>query len=207
MTSLVKLNKKELEDMAYLMSNAFLFHENFLYLIPNEKRRKKATLNIFLMMYKVINKYGYIFVVEEDNKNVGYITFMDESKSTMSFMNVLKTKGIRNFLKFLYYVGMKDVWKFITYLKVFKKLNHSSNDKAIHLYSTGIEKEFRGKGLMRVAFTKSFDYLKDLGYSKIELETSDSSNLSIYEKMGFLMTQRVQSKNKNQTIWFFELHI
>ena len=202
MTSLMKLNKNQLKEMADIMSDAFLFHSNFVYLIPNQRRRKKALNSLFYMMYKVINVEGFIFAVHKDNEVVGYITFMDDNKTSISFINVLKTNGIHNFLMFLLNAGLKSLSKFNKYMSVYNQYDHRV-ENSIHLYSTGIKKEYRGKGIMKPAFIDSFNYFKELGYKKIILETSDANNNVIYDKMGFKEIKVIESKD-GQKIYFFE---
>jgi len=202
-STLLKLNNQELKEMAGTMSDAFLFHSNFKYLIPNQKRRKKALLNLFRMMFKVINRYGYVFVVYNGSSKIGYITYMDENKYTISFLNVLKTFGIRHFIMFMIYSGFRSLLKFHKYMKVYEQFDHTG-DNIIHLFSTGIKKEYRGKGLMSKPFKDSFEYFKNLGYSTIRLETSDESNLVVYEKLGFENVSTIKSKKDDQTIYFFD---
>lgn len=88
------LSKTELFEMANVMSDAFLNHSNFVYTIVDDKRRKKALYSIFLMMFRIINIYGFTYLVWENNHIVGYITFMDSSdKEQISFRRILKTRG------------------------------------------------------------------------------------------------------------------
>ena len=89
-----------------------------------------------------------------------------------------------------------------------RKLNqhfHSqlSVENAIHLYSTAIMKEYRGKGIMGKALRESFDYYFEQGKNEIVLETSDESNIPIYQKLGFKITEII-TKNE-QKIFFFSL--
>ena len=207
MSALLKLQKNEIKEMANTMSDAFLFHKNFVYLIGNQKRRKNALYQLFLMMYKMINGYGFIFVVNKEQVKIGYITFLDDTKYPMNFMSVVKTKGVLHFIMFLVHSGIRNLFKFKKYMQAFNKAKHDSLNEAIHLYSTGIKKEYRGQRLMSGPFKDSFDYFKELGYRKIRLETSDPSNIAVYEKLKFRMTETINSKDDLQTIYFFELEL
>lgn len=207
MSSMMKLNKTELKEMSDTMSDAFLFHENFQYLIPNRKRRKNALYNLFQMMYKAINRNGYIYVVSHNSERIGYITFMDDSKHKLDARIVLKTKGVYNSFLFLVYTGFRNLTKFRKYMKAYSQVLHGGSGDTIHLYSTGIMKSYRGMGFMRLPFEKSFEYFKSIGYKNVELETSDKSNLVIYKKMGFKITKEITSVDKKQIIYFFKLEL
>ena len=81
--------------MSDIMSDAFLFHNNWVDRIPNDKKRKKLMNNLFVIMFGVINQYGYVFEVTQNGNKVGYITYMDpKDKEQISFIRILKTKTI-----------------------------------------------------------------------------------------------------------------
>lgn len=206
-STLQKLDKEQLLVMTDIMSDAFMYHSNFVYLIESEKRRKKALMYIFHMMYKVINEYGFIFRVHHEHEAIAYITYMDDLKSSISLKTVWKTRGIMLFLKFLLALKLKEIRKFQSYMKSYQTLHESNKAFSIHLYATGIKKEFRGKRLMSKPFRESFEYFKDLGYSYVNLETSDISNIALYEKMGFTIQKQVETIDGKQTIYFFEMNL
>lgn len=196
-----RLNSHEIGMMADILSDCFLYHENFLFLIPNQEKRKKASVHLFTMMFRVINEYGDIFVIESDNKPVGYVTCMDDQHHSISLFTVLRTKGLLHFMKFLYFTGVKNLLKYIKYMKLYQKISH---DNGIHLYMTGLLEAYRGKGLIREAFEVTYKHFKEQNYSTLYLETSDKSNIIIYDKLGFIMTQKIESKDDSQTLYVFE---
>ena len=199
----VKLNKKEVIQMADIMSDSFLQHTNWVKRIPNDVKRKKLINNLFVIMFNVISEYGYIFEVSKDNKIVGYITYMDPSdKEQISFRRILKTKSFKYIIRFLFQLTPKILKSMVDYMSVYN--SHVINDnKTIHLYSTAILKEYRGKGIMGNALRNSFEYFFNNGYNKISLETSDKSNIVIYQKLGFIITEVISKKK--QTMYFLEL--
>jgi len=198
----VKLNKKELIMMSDIMSDAFLFHNNWVDRIPNDKKRKKLMNNLFVIMFGVINQYGYVFEVTQNGNKVGYITYMDpKDKEQISFKRILKTKTIKYVLRFLFHLTPKILKNMLDYMKVYKS-HVNQLEKVIHLYSTGILKEYRGLGIMGKALRESFEYFYNNGFNKISLETSDKDNIAIYQKLGFEITEVISKKR--QTIYFLE---
>ena len=142
------LSKTELFEMANVMSDAFLNHSNFIYTIVDDKRRKKALYNIFLMMYRIINIYGYTYLVWENNEIIGYVTFMDSSdKEQISFRRILKTRGLLLVLKFFLSLKFSEIRKLIAYIKTYNNYELTEEkEHKIHLYSTGVKSDYKGKG-------------------------------------------------------------
>jgi ribosomal protein S18 acetylase RimI-like enzyme len=90
----------------------------------------------------------------------------------------------------------------LDYMKVYNA--HIIKDtKAIHLYSTGILLEYRGRGIMGKSLRDSFEYFFNNGFNKILLETSDESNIVIYQKLGFKITEVISKKK--QSMYFLDL--
>jgi len=201
------LTKSELIEMADVMSDAFVSHSNFIYTITDELRRKKALYNIFLMIYKIINIYGYTYLVYEKDEIIGYITFMDSSdKSQISFRRILKTKGLLLALKFFLILEFSEIRKLNRYIKTYNDYQKTEDKLGkIHLYSTGVKSNFKGKGLMGKAIRNTYQYFKDLGYKEMVLETADPINIPIYNKLGFKTIENRSTRNKLQTICFMAL--
>jgi len=201
------LNKSQLIEMANVMSSAFVNHSNFVYTISSTKRRKKALNNIFLMMYKIINIYGFTYLVYEREEIIGYITFMDSSdKAQISFKRILKTRGLFLVLKFFLSLRFSEIKKLIVYIKTYDKYQ-ATEEKAykIHLYSTGVKSSFKGKGLMGKAIRNTYQYFKDLGYKEMVLETADPINIPIYNKLGFKTVENRSTPDNKQTICFMSM--
>lgn len=198
------LTKSQLIEMANVMSDAFLNHSNFIYTISSPKRRKKALFNIFLMIYKIVNIYGYTSLVYEEEEIIGYITFMDYSdKEQISFKRILKTRGLHLVFKFFLSLRLSEIIKLIKYIKVYNKYtNKAEKEYRVHLYSTGVKSNFKGKGLMGKAIRNSYQFFKDLGYKEMVLETADPINIPLYEKLGFKVIADRSTTNKKQSICF-----
>jgi predicted GNAT family acetyltransferase len=88
-------------------------------------------------------------------------------------------------------------------MMVYRSLPHTDKG-TIHLYSTGIQPKLKGQGLMSDPFKNSFLYFKNLGYQKVALETSDYSNVGLYEHIGFKLVFTKKSKDERQEIFYFE---
>ena len=52
------------------------------------------------------------------------------------------------------------------------------------------------------AIRNTFTYFKNVGYTQMVLETSDLSNIPIYEKLGFVVDEYIKTKDQKQTICF-----
>jgi GNAT superfamily N-acetyltransferase len=202
----VILKENELAYMADCMSSSFMNHANFKTLITSPTRRKKAINHLFYMMYKVLNQYGYIVEIKNDEDVVGYITFMDAfDPYQISVKRVLKTKGFSHFIRFLINLKWNEMMMFLRYMKTYHAYHDQVNtDDTIHLYSTGIKEEYQGKGLFGKSFRETVSYFKDAGYQKMILETSDETNIVIYTSLGFELKEQLSIQKSNQIIYFFE---
>lgn len=198
------LNKNQLIEMANIMSDAFLTHSNFVYTIKKDNKRKIVLFNTFLMMYKIINKHGYISIVKKDFKPIGYITFMDASdKAQISFMRILRTNSLLLVVKLIFNLRISEIAKLMKYLKVYNKYQNAEDKEGkVHLYSTGVDLSYKGKGHMGNAIRNSYTYFEGLGYKEMVLETADLSNIPIYEKLGFNVIKRVKTSDGKQVICF-----
>lgn len=189
--------------MAKTLSEAFHNHDNFVYLIEDEMKRSKSSYLLFRFMTKVVNKYGYIYVVYYDNNPVGYITFMDDHKAKLRVKTVLGANAVCFAIRFWISLSCSERKKYKGYMKTYNKLNHTKKNQ-IHLYYTGILKKYKGKGIMKQAMNEALVYFKELGYRSVCLETSDKSNVGLYKHLGYQVTQSVKTKDERQEIFFFE---
>ena len=198
------LSKEELTMMADIVSDAVVNHSNFRYTFRNEKKRKKALFNAFLLMYKVINIYGYTYIVKEQNEIIGYITYMDSSdKEQISFGRILKTKGLLQGIKFALLLNIFEMIRLRKYIKTYNNYEKTEDKEyKIHLYSTGVKSEYKGKGIMGKAIRNTYQYFSDLGYKEMVLETADPINIPIYNKLGFNIIESRSTKDNLQTITF-----
>ena len=200
----ISLSIEEIDEMADITSSAFIECENFRYIIPKVKKRKKITYYIFRLMFKVINKHGYIFRVNRDDRNIAYITYLDISdKEQISFKRIVKTKGFRDVIMFLMRINFGVLIRFIKYYRIYNSHIIKNDVKTIHLYTVGIISEYRSLGIMGIELRKSFNYFFNRGYKRIILETSDLINVPIYEKLGFKIEEIITKKS--QSIYFFKL--
>lgn len=198
-----KLNKVEQRRMSKTMSEAFYQHDNFIYLIENEKRRLKVVEYLFRFMTRVINKFGYIYVVYQDEQAVGYITFMDDQKNTLAAKTVFLSNAIWMAVRFWLSITCNEKKRYLAYFKQYNKLKHEEKN-IIHLYYTGVKTDYKGKGIMKKAMNEALLYFKELGYKGVCLETSDRSNIGLYKHLGYQITQSVKTKDERQEIFFFK---
>ncbi len=189
------LTLEELKEMASVMSNAFMNHENFVKVIKNPKRRKNVLYNLFLLMYKVINVHGYIIRVYKEDNICGYITFMDANDPyQISVTRVFRTKGLGNFILFLFNLRYSSLKKLLQYNKVYNQYHLREFPSSVHLFSVGVKDEYKGKRIMSNAIRETFSYFKDLGFDHMILETSDQTNIHLYHKLGFEIDEIIKLK-------------
>lgn len=196
------LTKKEQVMMSKTLANAFFQHDNFVYLIEDENKRLQLSYYLFRFMTKVINKYGYIYVVNQDDLPVGYITFMDDAEAKLGLKTVIGSGAALLAIRFWLSLTFKERSKYKAYMKIYNELNHDFK-QSIHLYNTGIMPEFRGKGIMKKAMSEALGYFKELEYRGVTLETSDQGNIGLYKHLGYTVTQRKKTSDERQEIYLF----
>ena len=121
--SFQKLNDKEQIVMAQILAKAFCHHDNFVYLIEDEEKRLNDSFHLFRFMTRVVNEYGYIFVVYQNNEPVGYVTFMDDFKAKMGVKTVLGAKALGYAARFWFRLTLKERKKYKKYIKAYNKEN------------------------------------------------------------------------------------
>jgi len=200
-----KLNQSEQIQMSETLARAFMNHDNFVYLIEDETKRVKAASLLFQFMTKVMNRYGYIYVVYEQGSPIGYITFMDDNTEKLGVKTVLKSNALWKAMRFWLFISSHERKKYKAYMKKYNEINHQVKN-AIHLYYTGIEAEYRGQGFMKKAMDDALSYFSKKGYKLVQLETSDKSNVGLYKHLGYQVLQSVKTTDERQEIFFFEKH-
>jgi ribosomal protein S18 acetylase RimI-like enzyme len=197
-----RLTKEEQIMMSKTLATAFFKHDNFVYLIEDEEKRIQSSYYLFRFMTKVINKYGYIYVVYQNGLPVGYVTFMNDSKAKLGLITILGSGALFQLIRFWLSLSFKERRKYKTYMKVYQKLNHDF-EQSIHLYYTGIIPQYKGKGFMKQAMSNALDYFKDLKYQCVTLETSDQGNIGLYKHLGYRVVKSVKSIDERQEIYLF----
>ena len=198
-----KRNKKEQKEMAKLLAKAFHSHDNFVYFMENDAKRLQISTTLFQFMTKVINKFGYIYVVYEASKPVGYITFMDDQKYKMGLITTIRANAIWYAIKFWLLLSKEERAKYRTYMKTYNRLKHE-NPNHIHLYYTGVLPEFKGRGIMKESLNQALLHFKGLGFTGVTLETSDLSNVGLYKHLGYQVIDHKITKDGKQEIFLFQ---
>ena len=152
-------------------------HINFLL----EKSKNKNKLRIIM---------EYVF---EESFNKGEI-YLNEDNTAVALWNTSKKEKFslryiyRN-LSFLLNIGIESTLRILKMDKLVYKY-HPKNGQYAHLYTIGVLPESQGKGYAR----KMIDFMVEKmskTKSALYLETANSTNIGIYNKIGFHVFQTI----------------
>ena len=176
------MKRAKLEDknvVVDIMTESLKNDPHFGYLL--EKCRNKNKLRIIM---------EYIF---EEAFNKGEIYLNDENTAT-ALWNIKKRekltwKFIYRNLSFLLKIGIESTYRI---LKMDKLVNqyHPRIGGYAHLYLIGVMPESRGKGYARELITYMIEKTKKSN-TALYLETANTKNISIYNKIGFHVFQAI----------------
>ena len=176
------MKRAKLEDknvVVDIMTESLKNDPHFGYLL--EKCRNKNKLRIIM---------EYIF---EEAFNKGEIYLNDENTAT-ALWNIKKRekltwKYIYRNLSFLLKIGIESTYRI---LKMDKLVNqyHPRIGEYAHLYLIGVMPESRGKGYARELITYMIEKTKKSN-TALYLETANTKNISIYNKIGFHVFQAI----------------
>lgn len=200
------LDRAGIRDLAGLMGEAFLEHDNWKLVIPDPDRRKRALTSMFLFMAAVVNRYGHIVVTMDDGQPVGYTTFMENrDHEQVSFRRVIRCGALPAALAFLMSLKPRELAAmrgFAAAIEDFQK-GHTHDPLGLHLYSTAVSPARKGQGIMKRSFVWAEKRFKAAGYTSYSLETTDPANLPVYEHFGFQLVYRSTLPGTDRSIWFY----
>lgn len=175
----------ELKKASITMADAFQTHERMTKIFT---KRRSLELLFYAMLY-IINKEGDIVVLYDYDKPIGYLTFMKSNNGKeITLWKILKYVPMTA-LRFLL-VSIKDIKKIIGYLNDFSQ-KEEVEGKNMHLMQAAIDPDYKGKGLMTQLFDLANEHYKN--YDHLVLETSDSSNISLYKHLGYEVVQVIDT--------------
>jgi len=152
-------------------------HINFLL----EKSKSKNKLRVIM---------EYVF---EESFNKGEIYLNDENTAA-ALWNTTKKENFtwryifRN-LSFLFKIGFESTIRILRADKLVEKC-HSNANKFAHLYTIGVLPESQGKGYAKELINFMIDKMKTSN-AILYLETSNTMNIGIYNKVGFHVFQTI----------------
>ena len=177
------LTIQELKQASITMADAFQTHERMTQIFTN---KRSLELMFYAMLY-IINREGDILVLYDYDKPIGYLTFMKpQHGKEITLWNILKYVPMTA-LKF-FFVSIKDLGRIMNYLSEFSQIKEIEG-KNIHLMQAAIDPSYKGQGMMSELFKLATEHYKN--YDNITLETSDSSNISLYKHLGYEVVQTI----------------
>jgi GNAT superfamily N-acetyltransferase len=200
------LDRAGLRELAGLMSDAFMEHDNWRRVIPDTARRKRALAAMFHFMAAVVNRYGHIVVTMDGGQRIGYTTFMvDADREQVSFRRVLRCGALPSAVVFLLALKPRELAAmrgFTAAIDDFQATRgHDRN--GLHLYSTAIDPVFKGQGLMKRSFAWAEERFKTAGFTSYSLETTDPANLPVYGRFGLELVATSAIPDTDRNVWFF----
>jgi hypothetical protein len=205
------LDPAELDRMASLMGEAFMEHDNWKRVIPDPGRRRRALGALFRFMGAVVNRYGHVVAVVEEGRELGYITFMENrDHEQVSFRRILRSAALPAALRFLATLRPSELAGMNAFSSAIQREERRSraegriDEAGLHLYTAAMDPAFKGRGLMKRTFAWMEGTFAAAGFSSYMLETTDPSNLPVYERFGMLAAGSVELPGQDRKAWFFK---
>lgn len=200
------LDRAGLRDLASLISDAFMEHDNWKRILPEPARRKHALYALFYFMASVINRYGHIVVSVDGGRCVGYTTFMENAdREQVSFRRILRCGALPQALSFVFTLKHRELASMRAFSSSIDEYHSSArlDPRGLHLYTTAVEPSLKGRGIMKRGFAYAEERLKAAGFSSYMLETTDPANLPVYERFGLRLTAQLTMPGTERSVWFF----
>jgi GNAT superfamily N-acetyltransferase len=205
------LGREGIRDFADLMSDAFMGHENWSHVLQNPRRRKQVLYHLFAFMGAVFDRYGHVVVaVGEDGRSIGYITFMENrDHAQMSFGRILRTGALGHGLAFLACLGPRELAGMRAFNRAVKSFysGYDADPSGLHLYNTGIDPDFKGRGIMKRVFAYADARLAEAGFTSYFLETTDPANIPVYKRFGLLEFATLPIAGSERALHYFHKSI
>jgi GNAT superfamily N-acetyltransferase len=201
-----RLDRSGLRDLSELMGDAFMEHDNWKRVIPDARRRKRALASLFYFMAAVVNRYGHIVVTVEDGKRVGYTTFMEHAdREQVSFRRVLLCGALPRALAFILALKPRELAAMRGFTAALDDFQNARphDPRGLHLYTTAVDPDRKGQGLMKRSFAWAERRFKAAGFSSYSLETTDPANLPAYERFGLRLVATSVIPGTDRSVWFF----
>jgi ribosomal protein S18 acetylase RimI-like enzyme len=176
------------------MRRAKLEDKNVVVDILTKSFKNDPHINFLLEKSKSKNKLRIIMeYVFEESFNKGEIYLNDENTAA-ALWNTTKKEKItwryicRN-LSFVFKIGVESTIRILRADKLVERY-HSSANKFVHLYTIGVLPESQGKGYARELIKFMIDKMRTSN-AVLYLETSNTMNIGIYNKVGFHVFQTI----------------
>lgn len=169
-----RLNRDQRQELAEMLVEIFLENPVFLYAFPDEVRRQRGLLHLFLASMKDAENFGYIDVLEDDKIRSIFI-YYPPFKYPMSIARVMRQ--IPHYLQ-LIGVSFRSVWRLYWLQKYLDKIRpQKAHCHALFLGSFGSARY--GAILIR----KSLQIIESNNWP-VYLETQDARTTKLYSRFG-----------------------
>lgn len=202
-----RLDRASLRELANLISDAFIEHDNWKRVIADTARRKRGLYALFYFISSVINRYGHIVVSVYEGRVVAYTTFMENSDhAQVNFCRVLRCGALPWALSFILTLRPRELaamQEFNTSIEAYYARQHI-DPGGLHLYTTAIAPSLKGRGIMKSSFAYAEECFRAAKFSSYMLETTDPTNIPVYEHFGLELTGQETMARTDRSVWFFK---
>jgi ribosomal protein S18 acetylase RimI-like enzyme len=190
---------KHLEPAQYprarvAISRAFLDYNLMLYAAPNARRRAPGVTSVYAAFLSDAFRYGEVFAPPEV---VGVCCWLPPGRTTFSFLRQVRA----GMLTVPWWFGLRGFRILTAYDEVAHTLHHRHASMPHHYLSAiGVEPEHQGKGiggaLMRPMLERA-----DSERLPCYLETHSETNVRLYQKHGFEISERADVPGHPLPVW------
>ena len=205
-TTAPRLDGPGVRRMAALMAAAFMEHDNWKRVIPDPARRLPALEALFGFMGAAVNRHGHVVEVLEDGRTVGFITFMENrDREQVSFRRVMASGGLAAALRFLLTLRPRELAGMNAFSSAIHREYESrgADPSGLHLYTAAMDPAFKGRGIMKRAFSWMEARFAAAGFSSYMLETTDPSNIPVYLNFGLEDAGNAPLPGSDRRVYFF----
>jgi hypothetical protein len=198
LTSLYRLQKKEVKIAANVITRAFNEDKLYQYLVPNEKLRK----TIIPLYYACVIRNGIQFgeVYTTSSKIEGLAIWFESIKFKTNIWRIIRAGGLKPLFK-----ANKVIIKRMKFINKYTYEMHKqyAAEKYWYLTLIGVDPLYQGKGFGSKLIRPMLKYI-DSFKLPILLETHNEVNVKIYQKYGFEILNSTIIPNTNISHWLME---
>ncbi|MGD6793980.1 GNAT family N-acetyltransferase [Metabacillus indicus] len=198
---LTVFQKRHREKAAAMLAESFHTNPLFVYLFPDEKKRRKVLGNVYKGTVEIVSSVSDVYVTSDKVEGIFAVRRTDKASYSPALYKAIIKTGIRSILL------IRDV-PLIPFFKKAKKLSVVSQKMAIYkkqkphlvIDMVAVDPACRGQKFMSRMIRAA---LKEADSKKTYcvLETETLENVRIYEHFGFQLSQKIEVIEGQLTVY------
>jgi ribosomal protein S18 acetylase RimI-like enzyme len=180
-----------------IIARAFIDYPLMQYAFEGHSEEQRAVLlnRLHSKCVAAADIYGGVIVIPD---KLGAVIWLPGKNFTLTLPKEIRSGmalipfqiGIKATLRLMNHDGESEGW-----------IRKNAATSMGYIWCVGVLPEARGKGYSRLLIDQSIEQMKKLGITECWLKTEDRKNVTIYQKLGFVLMNEMIVKSSGITSW------